>query len=506
MRSVLPPIVAVLLLTFSASASEDPGRARVRAAAEAMGGEARLRALSSLRIQGVGHWNLQEQGERPAPPYRVMYEQFDELSDLRRGHLRQKNEARGAVLPDWKSLTMLLSQGVVAVEYEGKLRPAGAAQFQDLRERLDLAPEHVLLAALDAADLKAQADTVLQEVPHHVVTFSVHGASVRLFLNARTALPTRVETVDAHPEDPFWSIWGDVRTGLSFQAWSLEPGGLRYPRQWDWERQGQTYHSLTLTAVTVDPPFTDADFAVPEDVKQGFEARRARKLEDAPVTRPDAPPVELAPGVVQLTGPGSVVLVAQDDGVVVLEAPLAAGYSGRVLEEAAKRFPSLKVKAVVSTSDAWPHIGGLREYVARGIPVYVLDVNRALVEELVRAPRTRLPDALALKPRAAKLTGVGQRQVLGMGKKRLELIPARTETGERRLFVWLPEERLLYTSDQVKSQLDGAFINVQQVDESVEVTRREKLEVTRVFGMGLKPTEFGALTTAVDRARAPVAR
>ncbi|QAT82411.1 hypothetical protein EJ065_0806 [Corallococcus coralloides] len=93
-----------------------------------------------------------------------------------------------------------------------------------------------------------------------------------------------------------------MRTVLSFQAWTLEPGGLRDPRHWEWARNGQPHHSVTVTAVTVDPPLAEADFAVADDVKQGFEARRARKLDGAPGVRPDAPPVEVAPGVVQLPG------------------------------------------------------------------------------------------------------------------------------------------------------------------------------------------------------------
>jgi hypothetical protein len=37
--------------------------------------------------------------------------------------------------------------------------------------------------------------------------------------------------------------------------------------------------------------------------------------------------------------------------------------------------PGKRVKAVITTSTAYPHFGGLREYVARGIPVYAADVN-----------------------------------------------------------------------------------------------------------------------------------
>jgi hypothetical protein len=505
-RTPLLPLLALLLLALPASGAAGGARAHVGAAAEAMGGEARLRGLSGLRIQGIGHWNLLEQSERPAPPWLVLYEQVDELREPSRRRLRQKTESRGAAgLATWQQLSMVLADDVVAVEREGKFRPAGPAQFQDMRERLDFAPERVLLTALDAPDLRAAPDTVLQDMPHHVVTFRHGSAAVRLFLNTHTRLPTLVEVEDAHPADLFWNVWGDVRTRLFFQAWSLEPGGLRYPRQWEWERNGTPYHAFTVTALELEPKRSDADFAIPEDVRKGFEARRQSTADGMPLGRPDRPAAELAPGVVHLPGPWDVALVKQDDGLVVIEAPIASGYSARVLEEAAKRFPGVKVKAVVSTSDAWPHIGGLREYAARGIPFHVLDLNRPLVERLLKAPRTRVPDALAKAPRAAKLQAVGRRAALGTGKNRLELIPARTETGERMLFVWLPEHRLLYASDLLQKMPDGTFFNPQQVAETVEVATREELDVARVFGMHLDATEWTAVTAAVEKARAPAA-
>jgi hypothetical protein len=501
-RTVLLPLLS-LLLALPASAADD-ARARVQAAAEAMGGEARLRALSSLRIQGIGHWNLLEQSERPAPPWLVMYEQVDELRVPSRQRLRQKTESRGAAgLGTWQSLTVLMDGDVVAMERDGQVRPTGGAQLQDMRERLDFAPERVLLTALDSADLRSAPDTALQDVPHHVVTFHHGRAAVRLFLNANTGLPTLVETEDAHPADMFWSIWGDVRTRLFFQSWSLEAGGLRYPRNWEWQRNDTTYHAFTVTALEVGAKASDADFALSDDVRKAFAARRDMTVDDTPLGHPSRPAVELAPGVVHLPGRWDVALVKQDDGLVVIEAPIASGYSARVLEEAAKRFPGVKVKAVVSTSDAWPHIGGLREYAARAIPTHVLDVNRPLVERLLKAPRTRVPDALAKAPRAAKLQGVGRRTTLGTGTNRLELIPVRTETGERMLFVWLPEHHLLYTSDLVQPGQGGGFFNPQQLSETVDVAAREKLDVARAFGMHLGATEWKALTDAVEKARAP---
>ena len=58
---------------------------------------------------------------------------------------------------------------------------------------------------------------------------------------------------------------------------------------------------------------------------------------------------------------------------MVMEAPISSGYSVKVLDFAQTKFPGMAIKAVITTSDAWPHFAGLREYVARGIPVYVVE-------------------------------------------------------------------------------------------------------------------------------------
>ena len=109
------------------------------------------------------------------------------------------------------------------------------------------------------------------------------------------------------------------------------------------------------------------------------------------------PAAELAPGIIQIPGNFNVTLVKQTDGIVIIEAPISSGYSDKVIAEAKKRFPDLPVKAVISTSDSWPHIGGVREYVARNIPIYALDLNQPILDRIVAAPHHTNPDALERK-------------------------------------------------------------------------------------------------------------
>jgi hypothetical protein len=499
-------VLGCAALAMPAAGQGDGARARVRAGLEAMGGEAKLRALTGVRVAGIGHRNLLEQSERPEGPWIAAYEQVDELRDLAKGRVRQSYQQRYYGAPEWWGYTRLLSDGVAAMARGERMGPGRRADAAELGEPLALGPERVLLTALDAADLRAAADTTVHGVPHHVAVFGWRGARVRLFLNAHTSLPTAVETLRAEPDDPFWGVWGDVARRTYFSMWEVQPGGVRYPRQWDVQWNGYPSRSFSVTKVDLAAAAPDDSFAVTPQVREAYtraaaapDARRVRLGEGFP-GRPAEPAVNVADGVVVLPGRWYAALVRQADGVVILEAPISPEYSAQVLAEAARRFPGVPVKAVVSTSDAWPHVGGVPEYVARGVPVYALDLNRPLLERLAAAPFTLAPDSLARAPRAAEFREVSGRMTIGSGPNRIELVPARGEGSERMLLAYLPGRRLLYASDLLQKMPDGSFFTVEYPLEVAEAVRRERLDVDTVFAMHLSPIPFCDVTAFVARA------
>src|SRR5262249_2989079 len=147
----------------------------------------------------------------------------------------------------------------------------------------------------------------------------------------------------------------------------------------------------------------------------------------------------------------------QSDGLVVVEAPIGSHYSVQVLDELVRRYPNTRVKALITTSDAWPHLGGVREYVARGIPIYALDLNQPILERLLKADYGDRPDALAKAPHATRFTWVSAKTIVGSGRNRIELYPAREENGERMMLAFFPELRLLYTSDEIQKLPGGEY-------------------------------------------------
>jgi hypothetical protein len=483
--------------------TDDAARGVVKAAVAAMGGEDQLRALKSVQLEGIGHTNFLEQSERPEGPWLVGYEQSTELRDFANERVQRVVESRSIQIPQWrKGPTTITAGGVAAMQFGTRSGPGSWMQVQEAQETLAFAPERALLTALGAKDLRLERETTLQGGRQHVVAFSWQDATARLYLNAQTKLPTAVEVVRAYPGDFFWGIWGEVRTRTYLSLWMLEAGGMRYPRQWNVERNGMPFKEFTVTKLSLNANVSEDSFSISEDVRKGFAARGKRAINDLPLGLPSKPAVEIAPGLVQIPGAWNVALVRQADGIVVVEAPISSGYSAKVIEEAGRRFSGVPVKAVISTSDAWPHIGGARQYAASGISIYALDLNRPILERLLAAPYRTYPDMLARAPRKPNLRVVSNKTTLGTGSNRMELYPIRSESGERMIMIYFPEHKLLYGSDLLQQMPDGSFFMPQYVSELVDAVRRENLTVDKVFAMHLGITPWANVLAALEKAKA----
>ncbi len=482
-----------------ATGGPDPSALRlVEIAVERMGGQDALSSLATMRLEWVGYRNLLEQSERPEGPWIPQIERTTELWDARAGRWDETTEA--AIADTTYSMRTIVADGAAARRFGESWGPASKADIVEAQEWMALAPQQLLLYAAAAPDLRREPDTTLQGVPHHAVSFGSGEGRKRVFLNSETGFLTAVEIRRPYPESLYWQIWGDVTTRVAYSYWDIRPGGLFYPLQWDVERGGRHWRSLTITKIEPGAmPPADA-FVIPDAAKQAFATRSSRSLEDPAFGDPSRPAVELAPGVVYVPGSWGVALVRQKDGVVVLEAPISAGYSARVLEEAGRRFPGTAVKAVVTTSDSWPHFGGIREYAARGIPVYLLDHNVPQIRRALESPHRFHPDALARAPRKPILHPVSRRTVIGDGPNRIELFPARVETGERMMLAFLPEHGLLYASDLFQAGRGGP---PEYAWEVAEVARREKLRVRTVFAMHSDPTPWEKLLELVAAAKTP---
>ena len=476
--------------------------ALIHAGLAAQGGETELRALRSVQWEAHGYRNELEQSERPEGPYIVQMNDLTEVHDLA-GHRYLSRQLSSlypvarftntVVVSDQVAMRLASSIGAAAPPPQSA-QPGTPQQVQAAQERMALSPERLLLTALYAPDVHTLPDVTLQSLPQNVVSFMLDGAPVTLYLNPYTHLPTAVDYSGPLAHTGFWSYLGDVTMRINFSFWWLARGGIHMPLQWNVEGNGLPDSMFVISKLQINEPLNESDLTIPDDVRRRYNPNsKAADLEARPLGIPGQPAQELRPGVVLIPGAWNATFIRQDDGIVILEAPISSGYSARVIAEAKKRFPDLPVKAIITTSDSWPHLAGIREYVAQGVPIYALNLNRPILERLIAGKRTITPDALEKSPRKPDFHFVSGKTVLGKGPNRLELHPIHGETSERQMMVYFPQFHLLYGSDPFQQNDDGSFFYPQTVSELMDAVAREHLGVEQFFMMHIGPTPWNVL-------------
>lgn len=112
-------------------------------------------------------------------------------------------------------------------------------------------------------------------------------------------------------------------------------------------------------------------------------------------------------------------------------------------------LPDKPVRYVVNTHHHADHSGGLRAYVAEGIPIVTHKTHRQYYEEqILRNPHTLNPDRLEQAPRAPIIETIDDTRVFTDGSMTLEIHLLRGHDHSEGLLVgYLPQERLLIQAD-----------------------------------------------------------
>lgn len=443
----------------------------------AMGGRQALETIAKGRFRTVGHSYMVEQSERPDGPFFTMYEDREEEIDYAKGSITGSVKLQGIAAP-----TGFARKFTVETRTEPR---STSPDVYTAVERLAMGPERVLLVAAGAKDLAAGRDLVFQGVPHHTVRFHWGAVPVTVLLNADTGLPTAVETT--MPRPGFFRTWGDVTFQTLFGNWDLQAGKRLFPTLWTVKWNGTIIRDSSL-------------------VKAEFETGDANREVPAPqLPAPFAPLekfpgrlTEVVPGVSQIQSNFNMAAVEQPDGLVILEATTSPVFFDAALKQFEAKYPGKRIKAVASTTDAWPHFGGLRSAVARGIPVYALRRNRPILERFLRAPHEMEPDALSSHPTRPRFHWVDGPTEIGEGPTAVRLFPLLGEGSERMMAAYLPGAKLLYGSDLVQPQ-SGGFFSLGYLAELRNAVERERLEVQTVFAMHSVARPWSEVTTALDK-------
>ena len=266
------------------------------------------------------------------------------------------------------------------------------------------------------------------------------------------------------------NVLGDVIVKTAFSGYK-DYGGVKFPSHIVQTQAG--HPTLDLNVSDVQP-----NSAV------------ARAL-SAPTAPPPAPPVaaktepqKIADGVWFLDGGAPMsVLIEFSDHVVIIEAPQNDERTEATIAAVKQLLPSKPIRYVVNTHQHFDHSGGVRGYVAAGIPILTQEKNKPYWERILKNPFTLEPDRLARASRSPTIETVGEKRVLSDGSMALELHHLKGNLHDEALLVaYLPKQKILVQADAFHPR-PGAkplaapppfTINL------VENIRRLKLDVERV--------------------------
>jgi glyoxylase-like metal-dependent hydrolase (beta-lactamase superfamily II) len=266
------------------------------------------------------------------------------------------------------------------------------------------------------------------------------------------------------------NVLGDVIVKATFSGYK-DYGGVKFP-----SRIVQTQAALPTLDLNVS------------DVQPNSAVARALSAPTAPAPAPPpaakTEPQKIADGVWFLDGGAPMsVLVEFSDHVVVIEGPQNDERSEATIAAVKQLLPSKPIRYVVNTHQHFDHSGGIRGYVAAGIPVVTHEKNKPYWERILKNPFTLEPDRLARANRRPTIETVGEKRVLSDSSMTLELHHLQGNLHDETLLVaYLPKQKLLVQADAFHPR-PGAkplaapppfTINL------VENIRRLKLDVERV--------------------------
>jgi hypothetical protein len=287
----------------------------------------------------------------------------------------------------------------------------------------------------------------------------------RLFLEARSFMPVKLERREAHP------LWGDVRAEYVWSIWMPVAGTAALAPRFAFRMaDGQVQHQRQVPRYAFARADTTVEMSIPASAGPLMQAT-------LPVDT-----VRVAENTFLLRSPSYTnVVTLQADTVWILDAQVGEERARQDSAWVGRLFPGRHPVVLVVTDLAHPHISGVRFWVASGATVISHELSRAFLGRVASRRWTLAPDKLEQTRRARlRYSGVSDGQARAGG--RVQLVSIGGVASEGALMVYLPGQRFLYAGDYIQQGSASSF---------TVVYAREVLAAVR--RAGLTPASFAAM-------------
>jgi hypothetical protein len=327
------------------------------------------------------------------------------------------------------------------------------------------------------------AAVVYRDYPRLVLTRQTDEGEQRLFLDEKTRFPVMLEMVEPH------YLWGQRQVEYVYSVWTMLGGSLCVPGSSFRLADGEIEMSETLASAELVDRKNAPELKVP--AVEG-------KPENLPLyLRPSTPAaVQLSAHTYMLSNAGynEVVTLAGRD-LYIFDTTQGEERAAKDAELIRILFPGKHRTFVVVTDLAWPHVAGIRYWVASGATIISHRAAQKFLQSVIDRRWTRSPDSLEKSRGTWRFNFVAVDAPHTEADGRVMLYPIDGIGSEVALMAYLPEDGFLWASDYIQT-LEKPSLYTKEVWNAVQ---RNHVEPGRVAAEHLPITGWETVTALVGK-------
>jgi len=436
------------------SANPASNRDECRAGARVDPAALMARSVHALGLNAVGDRVLQfksreassarEQSDRWYPPYLNSMVARDVWVDPRNGAERHTYDT---VWPGTgnNAGTVLLSQSATFGIRDTAMIPAPMVHSASRKIRL-LDPWAVVLDWSKDSTVRFAGECMYRDYWRVVFARDAAEGKEELYIDPRSAFPVKLQYDEAH------YLWGQFHVENVYTTWIAPRGGGSFPGSVIRLEDGEVAVNRTISGREI--ALVPRDSAPRLEIPAGTPDMRRRPEANVATAPQLADTVRVGPATYLLVTPAyTETLTLQRDTVFLLDATTSEARARGDSTWIARLFPGRHPITVVITDLAWPHVGGVRFWVARGATIVTHRASIGFLQRLTAQRWTLNPDALetsrANRGAALQVRSLTDSLSLANGAVRLYAIDGAASEGA--LMGFLPGEQYLWASDFVQT-------------------------------------------------------
>ncbi|HEV8124916.1 MAG TPA: hypothetical protein VGP80_11765 [Gemmatimonadales bacterium] len=442
-----------------------------------------------LHIRGVEAQEQNYQSDRTYPPFFSAFQGWEGWVEPATGDTRFTTKITYPGFESPAGLTVISNERASYAERDTLLMPVPPLHIQTLSQR-PLDPWAVLHDWASDSAVSVYGHCSYREYDRLVLTRQGRYGLERLSLDAKTGFPVRLERTEPH------YLWGQVSVEYLYSTWILADG-VAYPGATFRLVDGATEGSRTVARVELISADSAPRLAVPGDAPV-MPITLPAFLQ---ATLPDTVRVSDAVYTLRNRGYGEAVALLRDT-VFVFDATQSEARARQDSVWIGKLFPGHHPIVVVVTDLAWPHIAGVRFWVASGATIVSHAISRGFLDSVVARRWTLAPDQLEKVRARARFRFRPVTGVLDLAGGDIQVRAIDGIGSEGALIALINPARFLWASDYIQTIQEPSLYAL----EVLRAVERAKLEPVAVAAEHLPVTPWAEIQRLVGTLDVEVGR